>query len=379
MGGLIVDEWIEGTGGALKVLDAMLEAFPNTPVRCLWNDENDRYRSPHTTESWIARTPLRRHKALALGITPLYWRFAVERARPDWVLVGSHSFAHHANFGTITGGVPKYVYVHTPARYVWNPELDDRGNSRLASAARPALRRIDKASAQRPSSLAANSNFVRSRIEKAWGRDSTVIYPPVDVESVQAQVASESLAPADEMTMGSLPDTFLLAASRFVPYKRIDAVIALGHRAKIPVIVAGAGPDEERLRALAAAGPSPVHFISRPSDGLLYQLYSRALAYVFPAIEDFGIMPVEAMAAGARVLVNRQGGASESVVSGISGVHFDPDDVQDGVQALEASLLLDPHKARERALEFSTERFVRELQAWVEPDQFPSLTQDGSA
>ncbi|GAA1687152.1 hypothetical protein GCM10009808_00170 [Microbacterium sediminicola] len=193
-----------------------------------------------------------------------------------------------------------------------------------------------------------------------------MIYPPVDVRKIQGGGSwQERLSADDERILSQLPPSFLLGASRFVPYKRLDDVIRAGRITGFPVVIAGDGPDEPRLRSLARESGALVHFVIRPSDELLYSLYERCHAYVFPAIEDFGIMPVEAMAAGAAVIANRTGGAAESVVDGVTGRLVDFASPADLSAA--AAAVADAHReaARTRALEFDVAEFELRIRRWV--------------
>jgi glycosyltransferase involved in cell wall biosynthesis len=232
---------------------------------------------------------------------------------------------------------------------------------------RALLRGVDRRAAPHSGSLAANSAFVRDRIRRAWDRDARIIHPPVDAAAIAAVGAwAERTTSAEQAILADLPDHgFLLAASRLVPYKRHAAVLDLGERLGLPVVIAGAGPERERLAALAADASVPVHVLGRVSDELMRALFQRALALVFPPVEDFGIIPVEAMAAGCPVIVNRVGGAAESIVDGLSGVHYDPDDPAGFRAAVDAASGIDPDAARRRALEFDTARFLDELRDWV--------------
>ncbi len=144
MAGVIVHEWIEKAGGAEKVLDAMINCFPNADLRVLWNDAHDRYDGRTIAESWISRTPLRKRKALALPSMPMTWRNLPAGKSYKWMLVSSHLFAHHAKFRGLNKKIPKLVYAHTPARYIWTPELDQRGRSGIARVGSRALKPLDK-------------------------------------------------------------------------------------------------------------------------------------------------------------------------------------------------------------------------------------------
>jgi len=198
----------------------MLEAFPDAPLYALWNDAPEKYDSVH--ESWIAETPLRRRKALALPLLPLTWRHFVPRQEVDWALVSSHLFAHHVDIRTDRGEhVPKFVYVHTPARYIWEPCLDKRGRSLPARCASALLKPLDRKRAQEAFRIAANSRFVRDRVNRTWKRDADVIYPPVDVASISGvQDWRDQLTDQQQELMAKLPEGYILGASRFVQYKR---------------------------------------------------------------------------------------------------------------------------------------------------------------
>ena len=146
-----------------------------------------------------------------------------------------------------------------------------------------------------------------------------MIYPPVDIDRIRS--FGGELSDVDSATARALPREFVLGASRFVPYKNVDAAISAGEVLGLPVVLAGTGPDESRLRALAEQARTPVHFAGRVSDNLLLKLYRRAALFVYMAVEDFGIMPVEAMASGTPVLVNELGGARESVLAVLAESH----------------------------------------------------------
>jgi len=364
MTGLIVHEWLATTGGSENVVQSIAAVFPDAPIVCLWDDLPSRFEAGRVSETWLARTPLRRSKALALPFMPAVWR-NLPNKDADWVLCSSHLFAHHAQFSGTARTARKFVYVHTPARYIWAPELDGRGNSWLARTISKPLKTLDRKRAQGDFSIAANSVFIQKRIEKAWGRGSQVIYPPVQVAAF-AKDSSEALTIEEEVLLGNLPETFILGASRFVYYKRLDVAIAAGVAAGVQVILAGEGPDAPRLRALADEHPGVVTFVPRPSHALLSQLYSRALAYVFPSVEDFGIMPVEAMATGTPVVANAIGGASESVVHGITGAltySFAPSALK---EAVEIASLADSSACVTRAWEFDTRVFETKIRDWVQ-------------
>lgn len=347
----------------------MAEAFPNVDIQCLWNNAPERFPLRRVKETWLSKTPLRRNKAVALPFMPHTWRTLSSSMSLDWMLVSSHLFAHHARFPRNRKTIRKFVYVHTPARYIWVPALDSRGFHPMARIIAPILRFIDRKAAQDlTTQFAANSHFVKQRIQTAWGREARVIYPPVDVTQIQSVEDWRVCLTDDERNrLERLPDRFILGASRFIRYKRLDLVIKAGALAGIPVVIAGSGPDESDLRELASGSNVRVEFIIQPSTEMLYALYQSATAFVFPAVEDFGIMPVEAMAAGAPVIANSIGGAAESVRHGVTGLLIDPmheDKIAEAIVGIQA---IDRDEVRSHARAFSRERFLEEIQDWVQP------------
>jgi glycosyltransferase involved in cell wall biosynthesis len=368
MAGAIVHEWLAPHGGSENVVEVMLQAFPDAKLYSLWNDSGSRFASHEIHESWIARTPLRRSKAASLPFMPPTWS-QMRFDDAEFVLISSHAFAHHADWNN-KSRTARFVYVHTPARYLWEPSMDSRGAGIAARAVSPLLKVVDKRAARQTASFAANSQFVRDRIRRVWDRDAEVIYPPVRIERVQAREDWRDVLNAREASVvESLPDGFVFGASRFVAYKRLDAVISAGEAANMPVVIAGAGPDEAALRAQAAEATVPVHFVIAPTDAMLYALYQAASVFVFLAIEDFGIMPVEAMALGTPVVVQPEGGARESVELLDAGVVSDSTDRREIAKAIDAAIGISTARAAGSAAALLGEqRFQRALQEWVSAD-----------
>ena len=301
MAGVLVHEWISQSGGSENVLQAMSEVYPDADIVCLWNDSVGRFPQERLRESWLARSPLRRSKAVALPFMPATWR-KQKNLGYDWALISSHLFAHHVRFNPQPGDFRRFVYVHTPARYIWAPELDGRGQGRTARTIAAALRPLDRQRARQIATYAANSDFVRRRMAAAWGVEARVIYPPVEVDR---DPAGRRLERAAERPRVGHPGR---AAGR-LPARRLAlrALQAAGPgdrggrgsrtvRSSWPV----AGRSSAALRAAARDAPEfRCTSSTAPSTALLRALYQRAAVFVFPAVEDFGIMPVEAMAAGA--------------------------------------------------------------------------------
>lgn len=363
MSGVIVHEWLEKSGGAENVFEAMRDAFPDAASWCLWNDSDGRF--PGVRETALASTPLRRSKVAALPLMPLVWR-SLPKTDASWMLVSSHLFAHHARFRGSARDIPKFVYAHTPARYIWSPDLDRRGDSPLVRAAAELFKPLDRRRMREATAVAANSEFVAGRIREVWDRDAEVIHPPVRM----SEFATEAeLSAADGDLLESLPDGYLLAVSRWVTYKGLDDAIRVAETTDRPLVIAGRGPDEERLRAIADESSAYVVFVHHPPRELLRAMYRRAAALLFPPIEDFGIVPVEAMASGTPVVVNGIGGATESVIDGETGAHLhDWADPVEARSALELALAAKVDACRERAAAFDEDVFARRIRAFVGED-----------
>lgn len=238
-------------------------------------------------------------------------------------------------------------YVHTPMRYAWDLDTYLAGSSDSVPSAiaartlRPLLRRWDRATAGRPDLLVANSATVQERIRRLWGREAEVIHPPVEVDAIP---------------LSTRDDGYLLVAARMLAYRRIDLAVSAANALGRELVVVGEGPEAARLRAMA--GPT-VQFLGHVDRPTLLDLFSRCHAYLVPGIEDFGIAPVEAMAAGKPVVAFRAGGATETVVENVTGVFFDestPEALARAIGALHR-MKFDPRAIRRHAMSFATSVF----------------------
>jgi glycosyltransferase involved in cell wall biosynthesis len=345
----LVHEWFAATGGSENVFVAISELLPHAKGYVLWR-EPDAHRGAAFQESWLARTPLRHAKPLALPVMPIAWR-TLTREHFDVVISSSHALAHTVKVGS--AGDTRYLsYVHSPARYVWSPDFDGRGSNGLLTLPRRALQAADVRLSRHVHRYAANSREVQARIRRYWRRDARVINPPVDVAYFAA---------------GARPSErgYLLGVGRWIPYKNFDLMIGIAERAGVPLVIAGSGPQEDALRRAAARVRVAVTFEHRPSRERLRELYWGARALLFPAHEDFGIIPVEAQACGTPVLGVRRGGLLETVVDGETGFLVDPDDPGRYAAVLPDVDKLDRDRIMRHAGNFSIDVFKARMTSWV--------------
>ncbi|RRQ26559.1 glycosyltransferase family 4 protein [Rhodococcus sp. Eu-32] len=231
------------------------------------------------------------------------------------VVVSHHAFATQTVFAT---EAPVVAYVHSPARWAWDPELRaGEGGGKLGAGILTALsavaRKCETSAAPKLTTVVANSTAVAERISNWWGRDdAVVVHPPVDIEGFTPDTSVER-------------EDFFLLAGRLVPYKRPDIAVRAAAEANVPLVVAGDGRAMEQCRELA--GPKTT-FLGRVSHEKLLELHRKTRALLMPGIEDFGIVPVESMATGTPVIALGEGGAVDTVLPGKTGLHvaFGSDD-----------------------------------------------------
>ncbi|GAB3506932.1 glycosyltransferase [Phytohabitans suffuscus] len=347
----LVHEWFGATGGSEEVFRHIGRIVPHGERFVLWKDHDAV--EPGLRESWLARTPLRRAKAAALPFMPLAWR-TLSRERFDVVISSSHAFAHTVRLGPPES--TRYLsYVHSPARYVWSPDFDGRGSSRLLALPRRLLQAADVRLSRHVHAYAANSEEVRARIARFWRRDATVVNPPVDTDYFVSAPAADREQPRD----------YLLGVGRWIPYKNFDLIIAIADAAGLPLVIAGSGPEETALRRAAQRASVAVTFEVRPDRDRLRRLYWGARALVFPVHEDFGMIPVEAQACRTPVLGLRRGGLLETVIDAETGFLTDSRDPAAYVPLVRRLDELAPERAAAQASRFSTSEFATRMGAWI--------------
>lgn len=351
---VVAHEWIESNGGSERVFEAMARCLPNAELVTLSVEPgtiiDHGNRCLQTT--FLDKGLFRARRSLALPLMPIAWRRVAQNRRYEKVLISHHAqalqFARHCKSDV------NFAYVHTPARYVWTPDLDERGGSAFLGPARNFFQRLDLKAVEHIDLFAANSLEVANRINDHWGRDAKIIHPPVDTSFF-----------GSDSDVGPPSRAYILGFSRFVAYKRLDLVIQTGEILGWPVVIAGGGPAEMSLRKMASSARVPVTFEIRPSNERLRTLYRNAACLVFPAHEDFGIVPVEAQAAGTPVVGVRRGGILETVRHGKTGILVDEQSADSLAQGARLSFGLSPSDCRENAMGFSAQRFEKEILEWI--------------
>jgi glycosyltransferase involved in cell wall biosynthesis len=353
----LVHDWLNQVGGAEDVLTALVALYPGAPLytSIYWREGMPAaWRDWPIRTLWLDRLPgIYRHHQPFLPLYPLAFG-GLDLSDYDVVLSNKSGFCH----GVRTGPKTLHIcYCLAPTRYVWQYDAyvqREQFGRALRMAVSPLIRllqRWDYAAAQRVDHLIAISTDIQARIKRYYGRDSVIIYPPVDA--------------AERFSLSEDIEDYFLVVSRLIPYKRIDLAVEACTRLGLPLIVGGSGRDRARLEALA--GPT-VKFIGYVPDADLPGLMARCRAFIFPGLEDFGITPVQAQAAGRPVIAYRGGGALDTVVPGVTGEYFDELNVESLVETLRRfdESRYSPGAIRDHALKFDRAVFDREIRAFVE-------------
>jgi glycosyltransferase involved in cell wall biosynthesis len=358
----LVHDWLTGMRGGERCLEVFCELFPDAPLYTLLHvpgSVSPLIERRRIVTSFVQRLP---------GAATRYRRYlplfpAAVRGLAldgyDLVLSLSHCAAKAVR---VPPGALHLCYCFTPMRYVWDLEADyARSTGRLTRLALPAvaaaLRHWDRRT-RGVDAFVAISQHIADRIRRVYGREADVIHPPVDIARFR---------PADTL------DDYYLVVSALVPYKRVDLAVAAAGRLGRRLLIVGSGPEEARLRAMA--GPS-VTFLGWRPDAEVAELYARCRAVLFPAVEDYGIVPLEAAAAGRPTLALARGGVLETMVGLDDGrepataVFFAEPTVESLTGAIRsfetAAHRFDPRALRARAARFDRPIFAERVREYVE-------------
>ena len=345
-----VNKW----GGAERVLLALHELFPKAPLfTSVYDKKNASWAKIFDVKtSFLQKIPhaVNNHEYYPFVMPLAFEHFSFDEY--DLVI----SLTSEAAKGVITKPGSKHIcYCLTPTRYLWSgydAYLNTKPKKVFAHPFVSYLRKWDKIAAHRPDFYIAASEEVKKRIKKYYGKDSSVIYPP----SILSTIGGKK----NEKNSGS----YFLVVSRFVPYKRIDLAIQACNELKLPLKIIGSGREEQKLKELA--GPT-ISFVGNVTDEQLATYYKNCKALLFPGIEDFGLVVIEAQQYGKPVIAFRGGGAMETVVDKKTGVFFDNQTKEALMQALQRfeEQTFDPQESIKQAQKFTLQTFKSDFLAFV--------------
>ncbi len=353
----IVHDWLVTNAGAEKVLKSIVELYPEADVFSLVDFLNDKERKEvingkFVRTSFIQNLPF--SKKYFRNYLPLFPKAIESLDLSVYDLIISSSWA-------VAKGIKKsknqihICYCHTPIRYAW--DLYDEYTKNLKGLKKyivqktlAYIRKWDLKTLHRVDYFIANSQFVQERIKKNYNKDAVVIYPPVDTASFSFDEQKEE---------------YYLCASRLVPYKKTKLIVeAFNNMPTKKLIVIGAGEEYEYIKKIAK---SNIKVLGYQNNDSLIKYMQKAKAFVYAAVEDFGIVPIEAMSCGTPVIALDDGGTAETVIGGINGIHFQnqtKEDICDAVQRFE-TMNFDSQKISQSTKKFSTERFKKEFEKFI--------------
>ncbi|MEN8222850.1 MAG: glycosyltransferase [Acidobacteriota bacterium] len=346
----IIHDWLNGMRGGEKVLEELLEIFPDSDVFTLFLEEDkisEKIRDHKIITSSLNRSGIIKKKYRYF--LPLFPRAIEDFNLEDYDLIISSS--HCVAKGVIPHPYATHIsYIHSPMRYAWDQYYSYFGEHkgfkrRYISKKISDLRKWDVTSSERVDHFIANSNFVKERIRRYYRRDSEVIHPPVD---------TEYFTPGGQ----SIGDHFI-TVSALVPYKKVDSLVEAFNRTGDRFIIVGKGPEESRLKKMAK---NNIEFRKDLPGNELLDLYRNSRAFVYAGIEDFGITFAEAHSCGIPVISYGEGGVTD-IVNKKNGILFDSKDQPGLLNALEEfkGKKFDKKNIRESALRFSSENFRKKM------------------
>ena len=343
----IIHDWLVTNAGAEKVLKEIVELFPDADIFSIVDFLDDKQRKEivkgkKVTTSFIQKLPF--SKKHFRNYLPLFPKAIESFDLSKYDLIISSSWA-------VAKGVKKnnsqthICYCHTPIRYAW--DLYDEYTSNLSQPKKfivqktlQYIQKWDISTLDRVDYFIANSNFVAERIKRIYGRESTVIYPPVDVDKFSLYINKEN---------------FYITASRLVPYKKTKLIVeAFINMPTKKLVVIGAGDEYKDIKQLSKNNKN-ISILGFCDDRTMVETIHRAKGFVYAAIEDFGIVPIEAMACGTPVIALNDGGTAETVIDGVNGIHYINQTKKDIYEAIERfeKMKFDPYKIRNSTIKYT--------------------------
>jgi len=353
----IVHDWLVTNAGAEKVLKAIIEIYPDADIFSLVdflnnNDRQEVLNGKYAKTSFIQNLPFaRKHFRNYLPLFPKAIE-SLDLSRYDLIISSSWAVAK---------GVKKadnqlhICYCHTPIRYAWDLYDEYVDNLKqpkkfLVEKTLQYIRDWDLETVERVDYFIANSKFVADRIKKIYNRDSVVIYPPVNIEKFK---------------LYEKKDDYYITASRLVGYKKVDLIVkAFNEMPNRKLVVIGDGPEFNRIKSIAKDN---IQILGYQKDEILIDYIKKAKAFVYAAVEDFGIVPVEAQSCGTPVIALNIGGTAETVIDGVTGVHFNKqsiDEIKKAVERLEG-LKFDFCKISKIVKKYANNRFKDEIENFI--------------
>lgn len=355
----LVHDYLTQYGGGERVLEALAQMYPEAPIYTLVYDERATggvFRGRDIRTSFLQKIPFtKRHHRLF----PLLMPLAIEQfdfSEFDTVLSVSASFAK----GIITAPHTRHInYCLTPTRFLWDDSHRYVRDSHILWPLRKLippfltyLRLWDKEASLRVDEYIGISKFVQERITKYYNQGSTLIYPPVDTKKYRI---------ADRV------DDYFLMVGRLVGYKKFDLAVRAFSAMGLPLKIVGSGPEMRKLQVLSSKFQG-IELLGLVSDSKMPELYSHAKAVIFPQEEDFGLVPLEAMASGRPVIAYRGGGAPETIVEDKTGIFFDQQTEIDLCLAVGKfqQTRFEAQKIREHAMKFDINIFAGQMRGILE-------------
>ncbi len=352
----LVQDWLTGMRGGEKVLEQLCEIYPDAPLHTMIHNKgsvSDTIEDRKIIKSWLQHIPFgRRFYRYFLPFMPLLVK-SLNLKKYDLVISTSHCVAK--NVKSSDEGL-HICYCHSPMRYIW--DMFDHYFSPAKSMpvylamklVRPYLQFVDRWTSKNVDYFIANSQTTADRISRYYNRESRIIYPPVDTNYYTPGHGER--------------EDFYLVVSSMVPYKKVDIAVKAFNSSGKKLRVIGSGPELNYLKKIAKGN---IEFFEWCKKETLRKNYRKCRALIFPGKEDFGIVPVEAMACGAPVLAYNEGGATESVVGGETGLFFDrqsPQDLNKVIQNFEKKSF-NRQEIRTRAEKFSEESFRSKIEEFI--------------
>jgi glycosyltransferase involved in cell wall biosynthesis len=354
----LVCDWISDNGGAERVMLELHKMFPKAPIYTSQYDSRkvDWFKNAEVRTGWLQKFPISLKKFL-----PVFraWYFShLDLSEYDLIISDSGAEAKGVRFGPNTTHIcicnaPTHYYWSRYEQYLQHPGFS-RGSNWLAKFGlriliRP-LRHWDKKAAQRPTHLIAISSHIQAEIKKYYSRESSVIFPPVDTERFK--------------DLKSKTKHGFVIVGRQTPYKRFDLAVLACSQLGVPLKVVGNGPENAHLKYIS--GPS-VEFTGVVSEKVKKELIADARAFIFPGLDDFGIAPIEALAAGTPVIAFKGGGALEYVQPGINGLFFNKQSVESLKHVLHdfANHQFKTSMVKNSVKKFSNQSFADSIQAFI--------------